>query len=99
MVVTRCADEAELIRVEPLGALHGEAVLQRLPRVAADDVRRTAFRAAEQPCQYLEIGELVGRREQRVSFLEHTGVPVERLLERRSCRHTCWSSLSRWFPS
>ena len=40
--------EAELVRVEALGVLHREAVLQRLAGVAADDVRNAARRVAQQ---------------------------------------------------
>ena len=42
VVRVRRGAEAELVRIEALGVLHREAVLQRLPGVAADDVRNAA---------------------------------------------------------
>src|SRR5206468_7699286 len=58
--------KTELVRVESLAVLQGEAVLKRLPRVAANNVGNTAGRVAQQHRHDLEVSELIGRREQWV---------------------------------
>ncbi len=58
--------ETELVRVEALGALHREPVLERLPGVAADDVRDAPRRIAQEHRHDLEAGELVVGRKQRM---------------------------------
>ena len=57
--------EAELVRVEALGVLQCEAVFQRLPGIAANDMRNASGRVAQQDRHDLEVGELVIGREQR----------------------------------
>src|SRR5262245_14831469 len=56
----------ELVRVVALRVLHRDSVLERLPRVAADDVRNAAIRVAEQERPDLVASELVVGRKQRM---------------------------------
>ena len=58
--------KAELERIESLAVLQGEAILQSLSGVAANDVRNAAGRVAQQHGHELEVGEFVAGREQRV---------------------------------
>ena len=64
------ADEAELVGVVAARILHGDAVLQRLARIGADD--RWEFsrvlRKSDQKAHDLITGELVVRRQQRVGL-------------------------------
>ena len=48
VVRIRRGTETELVRVEALGVLQRESILQRLTREAADDVRNAARRIAQQ---------------------------------------------------
>ena len=68
VVRVRRGTEAELVRIEALGVLQREAILQRLPGVAADDVRNAARRIAQQERHDLEARELVVGRKQRMRF-------------------------------
>ena len=61
VVRVRRGPETELVRVEALAVLQGEAVLERLAGVAADDVRHAAGRVAEQNRHDLEVREFVAR--------------------------------------
>ena len=53
--------ETELVGIEALGVLQGEAILQSLPGVAANDMRNTSGRGPQQHGHEFEAGEFIAR--------------------------------------
>jgi hypothetical protein len=67
-VRVRAGNEAHSVRVEALGLEHRQAILEGLPDIAAGDVGEAAGRIAEEIGQDLVVGELIVRRQGRVSL-------------------------------
>ena len=92
--------ESELERVVALAVLHGEAVLQPLPCVAADEVGHAAGRVAEEDRHDLEVRVLVVRRKDRVRLrgaLELFDLD-QRLVAHRATRRRRRRSGGPWSP-
>src|SRR6266498_2914032 len=68
VVRVRCGPETELVWIKAFGFLHSETVLERLPRITADDVWDTARRVTEQDRHNLEAGEFIVRRKRRMGL-------------------------------